>query len=219
MKPLSLLLCVLLLVSCQEEETKKPLNTLEKVAYAHGFEHWDKVEEIKFTFNIDRDTEHFERSWEWRPKKNEVSLIKKGKRLDFNRDRILSDQELAADKNFANDINWLLAPYSLVWDTHKTHEEPVIEVAPISKDTLQKLTVVYDSIAEYAAGDAYDFYIDQNNMVKEWVYREDNSTSHCMATTWENFKDLEGLKIATMHQNENGVFRLYFTGIKITVSK
>src|SRR5690606_41854139 len=105
MKVFSLLLCVLLVVSCNEKEAEKPLNALEKVAYAHGYEHWNNVEEIRFTFNVDRDTTHFERSWEWRPKKNEVTLIRDGKRLDFNRDRILSDEELAEDKSFINDVD------------------------------------------------------------------------------------------------------------------
>ncbi|EKF54579.1 hypothetical protein I215_11489 [Galbibacter marinus] len=216
MKVFSLLLCILLVISCKEEDNK-PLNSLERVAYAHGFEHWDKVDEIKFTFNVDRDTTHFERSWEWRPKKNEVTLIKDGKRLDFNRDRILSDAELAAEKNFVNDVYWLLAPYKLVWDEHKTFSEPIMDLAPISQDSLQKLTIVYDSLDVDTPGDAYDFYIDNNNMVKEWVYREENSTSMCMITTWESYKDYQGLKIATMHQNENGIFKLYFTGIKLSV--
>jgi len=206
-------------MSCKEKEVKKPLNAVEKVAYAHGFEHWDQVEEIEFTFNVDRDTTHFERSWEWRPKQNEVTLIKDGKRLDFNRDRILSDEELAADKNFINDVYWLLAPYKLVWDDHKTFSEPVMDLAPISQDSLQKLTIVYEGEGGYTPGDAYDFYLDQNNMVKEWIYRENNSTSNCMITTWESYKDFEGLKIATMHQNDNGVFKLYFTGIKVSTSK
>lgn len=219
MKVFSLLLCVLLVVSCNEKEAEKPLNALEKVAYAHGFEHWNQVDEIKFTFNVDRDTTHFERSWEWRPKKNEVTLIKDGKKLNFNRDQILSDEELAADKNFINDVYWLLAPYKLVWDEHKTYSEPVMDIAPISKDSLQKLTIVYESQGGYTPGDAYDFYIDKNNMVQEWVYRENNSTTNCMITTWESYKDYNGLKIATMHQNDNGVFKLYFTGIKVSTSK
>ncbi len=220
MKTLSLLFCILLVISCKEKEVNKNLNPLEKVAYAHGFEHWNQVEEITFTFNVDRDTTHFERTWQWRPKKNEVTLIKAGKKLNYNRDQILSDQELSADKNFINDVYWLLAPYKLIWDEHKTFSAPVMDKAPISQDSLSKLTVVYDSQGGYTPGDAYDFYIDESNMVKEWVYRENNSNSNCMITTWENYKDFNGLKIATMHQNENGIFKLYFTGIKVkTVAK
>ena len=92
-------------------------------------------------------------------------------------------------------------------------------IYPISKDSLQKTTITYTNQGGYTPGDAYDFYVDKNNEVKEWVYREDNSTSKCMMTTWEDYKDFNGIKIATMHQNENGVFKLYFTNIDVKVAK
>lgn len=218
MKTFYLLFCVLLLISCKEKEVKKNLNPLEKVAYAHGFEHWNQVEEISFTFNVDRDTTHFERSWKWRPKNNEVTLIKDGKKTHYNRDQIQSDRELSADKNFINDSYWLLAPYKLIWDEHKRFSEPITAKAPISGDSLTKVTIVYDSQGGYTPGDAYDFYVDENNMIQEWIYREDNSNINCMITTWEDYKDFNGLKIATMHQNQNGMFKLYFTDIKVSVS-
>ncbi|MCM5661599.1 hypothetical protein [Galbibacter mesophilus] len=208
------------IISCKKEkEQTTDLNPLEKVAHAHGFKKWNKVETIKFTFNVDRDTTHFERSWEWNPKKNEVTAIKDGESLTFNRSQILSDEELIADKNFINDVYWLLAPYKLVWDTGLEYDEPTMAKAPISNDSLQKLTITYNSQGGYTPGDAYDFYLDENHEIKEWVYREDNSSSNCMITTWEDYRDYEGLKIATMHQNENGVFKLYFTNIDVTLTK
>ncbi|MDG3580803.1 MULTISPECIES: hypothetical protein [Galbibacter] len=219
MKNISLLIILFLLLGSCKKETNKNLNPLEKIAYAHGFENWNKVDEIKFTFNVDRDTVHFERSWEWRPKKNEITLIKNGEELDFNRSQILSDQELAADKNFINDVYWLLAPYKLIWDDGIEYKDPILSQAPISKDSLQKVTIVYSSEGGYTPGDAYDFYIDKDNMVKEWVYRENNDPTNCMITTWEDYKDIEGLKIATMHQNENGVFKLYFTNVSVKTSE
>ncbi|MDP5061269.1 MAG: hypothetical protein NWP64_05070, partial [Maribacter sp.] len=42
------------------------LTVLEKIANANGFENWKDVESIKFTFNVDRDAEHFERTWLWK---------------------------------------------------------------------------------------------------------------------------------------------------------
>ncbi|QLE01696.1 hypothetical protein HX109_09055 [Galbibacter sp. BG1] len=221
MKNLSLLAILsLVLLSCNKQEKKqKDLNPLEEIAYANGFENWNKVDAIKFTFNVDRDTTHFERSWVWKPKKNEVTATKDGESITYDRNQILSDEELVADKNFINDVYWLLAPYKLVWDTGLEYEEPTMAMAPISKDSLQKLTITYSNEGGYTPGDAYDFYYDEDHEVKEWVYREDNSTSNCMMTTWEDYKNFEGLKLATMHQNENGVFKLYFTNISVTASK
>lgn len=221
MKQILLLFSILVLaLSCKKKEVNpKTLNPLEEIAYANGFENWKNVEEIKFTFNVDRDTAHFERSWEWKPKTDEITLIKNGEALTFKRSQILSDAELAADKNFINDVYWLLAPFKLVWDDGIDYEEPIMEIAPISKDSLQKTTITYTNQGGYTPGDAYDFYVDKNNEVKEWVYREDNSTSKCMMTTWEDYKDFNRIKIATMHQNENGVFKLYFTNIEVKVAK
>ncbi|MCX2681776.1 hypothetical protein OOZ15_17615 [Galbibacter sp. EGI 63066] len=220
MKQLTLL-CLLffLIVGCKKKDQPKDLNPLEKIAYAHGLEHWDDVETIEFTFNVDRDTEHFERSWSWKPKENEVSHIDGDKVFTYNRSNILSDKELAADKNFINDMHWLVAPYKLVWDRGIEYEGPFMEEAPVSKDSLQRITITYDDQGGYTPGDAYDFYVDENNEVKEWIYREDNTTAQCMITTWEDYKEIEGLKIATMHQNENGVFKLYFTNINVVTTE
>lgn len=221
MKQILLLFSIFTLVlSCKKKEVNpKTLSPLEKIAYANGYENWKKVEEIKFTFNVDRDTAHFERNWKWKPNTNEITLIKNGEAITFKRSQILSDTELAADKNFINDVYWLLAPFKLVWDEGIDYEKPVMEIAPISKDSLQKVTITYTNEGGYTPGDAYDFYVDKNNEIKEWVYREDNSTSKCMMTTWEDYKDFNGIKIATMHQNENGVFKLYFTNIEVKVTQ
>ena len=40
-----------------------------------ALKNWKNVEEIKFTFNVDRDTTHYERSWIWNIRKNEVTGI------------------------------------------------------------------------------------------------------------------------------------------------
>ena len=74
----------LLLVSCKTDtkdqqiisetisEEKKELTTAEKIAHAHGFENWKNVNQIKFTFNVDRGDNHFERTWSWQPKEDYV---------------------------------------------------------------------------------------------------------------------------------------------------
>ncbi|WP_224483576.1 hypothetical protein [Robertkochia aurantiaca] len=214
--PLALVL--LLLISCNEETDKKPLSAPEKIAYAHGFENWDKIEEIQFTFNVDRDTTHFERHWIWQPKSDAVTMIYAEDTVSYNRASIDSTV-LQADKAFVNDVYWLLAPYKLVWDKGYEYEEPYLDKAPISNDSLQKFSIVYVGEGGYTPGDGYDFYLDQENKVKEWVYRKDNDTAVCMKTTWEDYENLEGLQIATMHQDETGKFKLYFTGLEVTASE
>ena len=210
-----------LLTGCKGEkkaETMQPekeLTLLEKVAYANGFENWKNVEELKFTFNVDRDTSHFDRSWVWKPKINEVTAISAKDTLTYNR----NDMDSVANKtngSFINDKYWLMAPINILWDKASITTDHVAQVeAPLSKTAMQKLTVTYNQQDGYTPGDAYDFYFGDDFIVKEWVFRRGNQEEPSMTTTWEDYTDSGGLKFAQMHQNEDGSFKLYFTGIEV----
>lgn len=190
-------------------------NILEQVAEAHGLQNWPAVEEIKFTFNVDRDTSHFERSWIWKPKTNDITAITAEKTLAYN----WADMDSVAYKingDFINDKYWLLAPFQLQWDAKNiTHEHQSKAEAPISKVSMQKLTIVYGSEGGYTPGDAYDFYFGDDFIIKEWVFRKGNQKEPSMITTFEDYKNTKGLKIAQMHKMGEGNFKLYFTGVEI----
>lgn len=215
---------LLLLTACKGEkkvETASPekeLTLLEKIAYANGYENWKKVEELKFTFNVDRDTSHFERTWIWKPKTNEVTSITANETITYNR----NDMDSIAFKtngNFINDKYWLIAPINIFWDKNSSTTEHSTGVeAPMSKKPMQKLTVVYNQQGGYTPGDAYDFYFEDDFIVKEWVFRRGNQEEPSMTTTWEDYTEAGGLQVAKMHKNEDGSFKLYFTDIEV-VSK
>ncbi|WP_405247295.1 hypothetical protein [Cellulophaga sp. Asnod2-G02] len=213
---------ILLLASCKtdKKETKASIATpeltiLEQVAQANGYENWKKVNELKFTFNVDRDTTHFERSWVWKPKTNEVTSITKEDTITYlrkNRDSTLTK----TDAGFINDKYWLLAPFQLVWDakgfefTHTAESE-----APISKKPMQKLSIVYDNEGGYTPGDAYDFYFGEDYVIQVWVFRKENQEEPSMVTTWEDYTTINGIKIAKSHKMDGQKFDLNFTEIHI----
>lgn len=188
---------------------------LEKVATANGFQNWENVTELKFTFNVDRDTSHFERTWIWKPANNDITAITAESTLEYN----WADMDSVAyetNGGFINDKFWLLAPYQLIWDGDNiTHEHNTKAEAPISKKTMQKLTIVYGNEGGYTPGDAYDFYFGDDLIVQEWVFRKANQPEPSMITSWEDYKDIGGLKIATMHKMPNSNFKLYFTGVEV----
>ncbi len=196
----------------------KPLTIAEKIANAHGYSNWQKVSKIDFTFNVDRDSSHFQRSWQWEPKTNNVVMISKGDTLAYNRAQIDSTN-LNADKAFINDKYWLLAPFNLVWDEGTTISDPVKEEAPISKNELNKITLTYTNDGGYTPGDAYDFYYGNDFIIKEWVYRKDNAQEPSLITTWENYQDFNGLKIAKEHKKQDGNWNLNFTNVKVTLEE
>lgn len=189
---------------------------LKKVAYAHGFENWKDVTEIKFTFNVDRGGDHFERSWVWKPKSNDITAMTPENTLKYNWANMDSTAQ-KINEDFINDKYWLLAPYQLMWDADNIEFEHTAKAtAPISKKAMQKLTIVYGSEGGYTPGDAYDLYFGDNLILQEWVYRKGNQAEPSMATTWEDYTDSDGLKIAQMHKNADGSFKLYFTGVEVT---
>nr|WP_321231745.1 hypothetical protein [uncultured Psychroserpens sp.] len=223
---LTLLCLFTVLIACKTEtkeqttnsetvsEEKKELTIAEKIAQAHGLDYWKSVNEIQFTFNVDRGENHFERSWTWNPKTDDVRLASEKDTINFNR-KSIDSLSLNTDKGFINDKYWLLVPFQLVWDQGTTISEPIKELAPISKIEMNKITLLYGNEGGYTPGDAYDIYYDTNFMIKEWVFREGNSEAPSMTTTFENYQDFNGLKIAKDHKMTDGNFNLYFSNIKV----
>lgn len=223
-KSLLLSLTVLLLATSCKSDKKQPetetppveeITVLEKIANAHGYENWKDVSSIKFTFNVDREDEHFERTWLWETASNNVTMMTRQDTITYNRKEV--DSTMAGtDGGFVNDKYWLLAPYQLVWD-QKSFDYDLKEnvEAPIAKTAMHKLTIVYDNEGGYTPGDAYDFYFGDDHIVKEWAYRKENQAEPNMVTTWEDYKELKGLKIGTVHKRPDTDFSLYFTGIAV----
>jgi len=215
MKKFTILLFTYALLAMSLNLNAQEKTILEKIAVANGIENWDTVAEIKFTFNVDRDTAHFERTWIWKPKSNNITAISDQGTLSYNWAN-MDSTAYKTNAGFINDKYWLLAPYQLVWDSDNiTHEHHVAAEAPISKKTMQKLTIVYGSEGGYTPGDAYDFYFGDDLIIQEWVFRKGNAANPTMTTTFEDYELVNGLKIAKMHQMPGRNFKLYFTGVEV----
>lgn len=234
MKSVFLLLALsTIILSCNENkrrtDTSKPvksrefipdhdanpvLSTAENIAYKNGFGQWKDVSEINFTFNVDRGENHFERSWVWKPKSDLVVMRTAKDTVAFERTK-LDSINMSYDASFINDTYWLLAPFNLLWDEGTVITERENVVAPITKDTLNKLTITYGDEGGYTPGDAYDFYYGKDFMIREWVYRKRNDSLPSMLTTWEEYQTHKGMKISTMHKDSTGNFKLYFTNISV----
>ena len=200
-------------VSSPNEEVE--LNVLQKIANAHGYEQWKKVNQIQFTFNVDRDSTHFERTWVWKPKSNEVTRISGADTLSYNR-KSMDSIAFKTNAGFINDRYWLLAPFNLIWDADNFECTLMKnDTAPISDSPMQKLTIVYGNDGGYTPGDAYDFYFEDDYVLKEWVFRKANQSEPSMTTTWENHKNNNGIIIAVDHKKEDEVFNLFFDDIEI----
>jgi len=197
-----------------EPDLDPVMRTANGIAYGNGLARWKDVSEIKFTFNVDRAGRHFERTWIWEPKTHNVQLISTTDTIVYNRNN-LDESDLGVDREFINDKYWLLAPFHLIWDEDKKLSEKANQVAPISGDTLDMLTITYGNEGGYTPGDAYDFYFGKDYKVKEWVFRQGNDSLPSMTTTWEDYETFKGIEIAKMHTDSLGSFKLSFTNISV----
>ena len=204
---------------------KKPENLspaqqeARRIAMANGAEDWDKVNEVKFTFNVDRGEDHMERSWVWNPKTKDIKMMSAKDTAEYNRDSSMDSLATKADKSFINDAFWLTAPLHLIWDESATVTVQDTATAPISKDLMKKITLTFPNEGGYTPGDAYDFYYGDDDMIKEWNYRKGNADAPTMSTTWEDYQDFNGVKLAKMHKMGEGDFKLYFTGVDVKMEE
>lgn len=231
LKPIDMRFCLIFLltfvtlISCKEspknvavtdaENTEVPLSIAEQIASNYGIDKWKDVSELRFTFNVTSGERRTNRSYIWNTKTQDVVLMNDSNIIQYNRNDNLDSLQLFADKRFVNDSFWLLSPFKLVWDegTSISYEDKVI--APISKESLNKLTIVYSSEGGYTPGDAYDFYYTGDLEIKEWGYRRGNAEEASMSTSWTKLESFNGIKLNTRHNDSSGNFELYFTNISV----
>lgn len=190
------------------------LDTAHRIAHANGFETWKDVQSIAFTFNVDRNGVLFSRSWVWNPNNGEVHMKSEENQVSYNRSEVDS-LSMKADAAFVNDKYWLLAPFQIAWDEGTSFTEKENVLAPISKDTLNQLTILYSNEGGYTPGDAYDLFYDKDYKVREWNYRKGNTSEPSTTTTWEDYENFDGIEISKMHKDATGNFKLYFTDISV----
>ena len=217
----NLLFCwslIFVFFSCKNEpkEETKPLSVVEKIANAHGFEQWNKVSEVQFTFKVDVDTiKGSGRTWVWKPQKNIVSFKSDNETFEYNRSKIDSTSR-QYDRSFTNDKFWAFIPFQLVWDKNIEVSEVKTAKGPISNADLQMISIVYPNIGGYTPGEAYDIYFDNDYMIREWSFRKSNAKEPMLSNTFEKYHDFNGIKIAINHLKNNGKWNLNFADVKVS---
>jgi len=211
-KTLLFLPLLFLIISCNNQ--KKETTIVEQIAEANGFENWNDVEEIRYTFNVKvNDSLRTSRAWTWKPKTHEVSLNTANNTVTYNHETEAAANE-KIDQQFINDQYWLLFPFHLVWDDMEW-EHTKEATAPISGEQMQRVTVKYPGGAGYTPGDMYEIYFGEDHMIREWVYLSGGSRENPFATTWENYEEHKGIPIAKTHRNKDGSFELFFTDVSV----
>jgi hypothetical protein len=212
MKIYLLLFCVFAL-SCKQSSQN---DMGHQVAKANGIDQFSKVQMLEFIFNVQKDTvTPPSRHWQWFPKTNEVVFITDTASTRFNRNDTATKELKDLNAKFTNDEYWLVYPLHLGWDDGMQMLDSGIKTAPISGKNMRKITTKYNDKDGFTPGDMYDVYVDENNRIQEWVYHYSGAEDPSLITTWENYKDFNGLELAQDHKTKDGKFRLWFTGIQV----
>jgi hypothetical protein len=222
MKKLFLLSFLILLSACKKTEEKKDskqepakkLTIAKKIANAHGYENWSKVKTFAFTFGGIIEDSTSGRSWVWNPKTNIIKMSQNGETIEYNRNS-MDSVALNADRAFINDKFWALIPFQLIWDEGTTISESTKEKSPINQQDLNKITITYANEGGYTPGDAYDIYFDDNYIIREWSYKQNNAPEPSLSNTFENYSDHKGIKIAQEHKFAEGNKNLLIRNVKI----
>jgi len=194
----------------KSEEASLPM----KVALAYGFDQFDRLNSIAYTWNVQVDSARVvTRDWKWNIKGRTVYYADADTSYTYSLD-LPADEMPPADKGFINDKYWLMYPFQLVWDEGYTYTVEEDVPAPISGNISTKMIVVYNDEDGYTPGDAYDLYLDENFMIREWVFRRGNGPDG-RPFTWENEKEFQGVKFATEHKNADGIRFIWFTNIRV----
>ncbi|MDX1542623.1 MAG: hypothetical protein R3214_01670 [Christiangramia sp.] len=220
-KTITIIFLSLMVIGCNQAKKKNKevaedpnLEVHEKIAMANGFEKFDSISQIKFTFNVKvNDSLRSQRRWVWNIKTDKISLTEKDSTMSYTKKDSLAEDKKYIDRRFVNDSYWLLFPYQLKWSDAEFSEVKTA-TAPISEKEMSMMTVSYPSEGGYTPGDSYDIYFDDDYMIREWVYKSSDGQRES-PSTWEDYKDFDGIKIATMHKSKDGNFELFFSDVSI----
>lgn len=196
----------------------------EKIANAYGVKGFGEIEEIKFTFNVHKSETEAHRSWIWRPKENIVTFSAGGseKPVTYNHKEITADSPDSLkeiDARFINDQYWLLFPFHLVWDTGMKVELAGENIKfPIGAGSGRMVSVIYPPTGGYTPGDRYDLYLDDNDMIAQWIYRRGGSETPTVTAMWEDNRRMGPITVSLNHPDAEGKFRVWFTDVEIKMS-
>jgi hypothetical protein len=207
------LLSALLLAdrATQPAMDKSTEEVIDKVMETAGSEVWPSVKKIEFTFNVEDEGKLVvSRSHKWDVAGNTDTITDNIKKIAPITVDLAKQEPAAGYQQWTNDSYWLLMPLKL--------KDGGVTFGPMmmTRDMPPSRANVTMSFAGVGLtpGDQYDLSINlRTNQIDHWVYRPNAETKK--GFTWEDYKDFNGLVLATNHVTDDKSLRIYFTDIKV----
>jgi hypothetical protein len=202
---LSPVLWVLVLAATSWAQQRPPI--VEKLAKTYGLDSWDRIEAIRYTFNLQWSGLNLSRSWIWEPKSGHITYEGKDKsgkpvKVTYLRSQLSSqsdDVKKDIDPGFINDQYWLIFPFHVYWDTADVQDKGMQKL-PLGKGSARHVVVKYSG-GGYTPGDTWELYLGPDNRVQEFVFHHGGDVKPNVAVaTWAGYKKAGPLLFSTEHR-------------------
>jgi hypothetical protein len=168
------------------------------VAMASGVNNWPRAKSLSFTFVVHDGADlKVSRQHVWNIKEgtDTVSSGEKSTTVNIAKPDMDDPAQAEAFKAWTNDSYWLLAPLKL-FDMGVTRQ--ALGRREVAGKTYEVLQLSFQGVG-MTPGDRYNLYIDPfTSLVAYWDYMP--SSEMTMQASWEKYRHVEGLKLATFHQ-------------------
>lgn len=187
---------------------------------AHGFDQFQKVEEIQFAFKAKVAVLHINRYWKWNPQTNVVALLNEDGevKVQYDRDDLatLGNTEKDTEKDFINDSFWLAWPLHLSWNDQVQVRDLGKKTDPYSKTERRCIELDYSTTeGGFTPGDRYELYFDEGDLKPEsWAYFPAGKKDPKVVCSWENYTTIDGLSFSQTHES-NGMLSIKIEGLQI----
>ena len=202
----------------------------EKMAKTYGLDSWEKIEAIRYTWNLQLGKLNISRSWEWEPKTTQVTYEAKDKdgkpvKVTYKRSELSSQPENVkndVDPGFINDNYTLLFPLKAYWDSSPEVIDAGIYNLPVGSGTAELVAVKYPAEGGgYTPGDTWELYVGKDGRVEYFVYHRGGAKKpSLLLATWGGQKKAGPLLISTDHRgNADGTpIRVFFSDVAVKVT-
>lgn len=183
---------------------------------------FDEITGLRYTFHAQLGTKQLARQWEWEPESGRV--VASSPEEDFGavvyfREAEGSETTRALDALFVNDQYWLLFPVHLERDAGLDFSEGGIATGPVTESELRVVTAQYGPTGGYTPGDAYDLYLDEDGVIREWVYRRGGSDEPTRSARWGEPVPLGPLRAVLRFDGPDPeAFRVWFSDVAVRVA-
>jgi hypothetical protein len=204
---------------------------IENIAKAYGLDSYDKIEAIRYTWNVDiPGLFKATHKWEWEPKTGKISFEstdKDGKPVKVTYDSSQLSSQPDQVKNevepaFVNDNYWLLFPFHAYWDKSATVTNQGTKKLPIGAGSATLVRVKYPQEAGgYTPGDTWDLYVGKDYRVQAMVYHRGGDKKPSLVTaTWTGYKKAGPLVVSTEHRGtaDGKPLHLWITNVAVKVT-